>query len=356
MLSPRGVVVRSAGAPAQVEELVFDPPGPGEALVRLKASGVCHTDLHAKLGNFTPEFPFLLGHEGAGVVEEGPAHLVGKDVVISWRAPCGTCRHCIAARPVLCAKPLVAAPRMRTKDGLTLGRVLGAGTFATHTIVHAAQCIPVGSDLDPAHTCLIGCCVATGVGAVIYASGITPGRTVVVYGCGAVGMSVIQGARIAQASRIIAVDLVPRKLEWARMAGATDAIDARSGDPARKVKELLGGVGADFVFEAVGLPQTLEKALASCDLGGTCVLIGVPAPGMMLNYPMIKLFYGRQNLKTTFCGDALPARDFPALADMARRGSLDLAGLVSARIGLDEVEAAFGAMERGETLRSVVIL
>jgi S-(hydroxymethyl)mycothiol dehydrogenase len=359
-LVTKGVVVREPNAAPTVEEIVLDPPGAGEVRVRVLACGVCHTDLHAMRGHFGSEFPYLLGHEATGVVDalgEGVTRpKLGETVVLAWRAPCGVCRFCVAGEPVHCARPVVAAPRMKTSDGKVLGRVLGVGAFATHTVVAAAQAIPIAADLSPVATCLIGCGVATGVGAALFAGRVRPGDTVCLYGCGAVGMSVIAGARICRASRIIAVDIVPRKLEWAGRFGATDVVNGRETDAPKRIRELLGGVGVKVAFEAVGLPETLAQALASVDLGGTAVLIGVPQPGAELRVPLTRLFYGRANLRPTFCGDCLPARDFPLFAELYRQKELDLDALVSERIALDGVTEAFAKMERGEVLRSVVVL
>jgi S-(hydroxymethyl)mycothiol dehydrogenase len=356
----KGVVVRSPNAPPEVEEIHLDPPGPGEVRVRILACGVCHTDLHAQRGHFGKEFPYLLGHEAAGVVDalgEGVQRpKLGQTVVLTWQAPCGACRFCDAGRPVMCARPVVAGPRMRTTDNKTLGRVLGIGAFATHTVVAAAQAIPMEADLSPVSTCLLGCGVATGVGAALFAAQVRPGDTVCVYGCGAVGMSVIAGSRLARASRIVAVDLVEQKLEWARRFGATDVVAARGADVPKRIREILGGAGARVAFEAIGLPETLAQALASADVGGLTVLIGVPQPGAELRIPMTRFFYGRSRLMTTFGGDCLPARDFPLFADLYRRKELDLDGLVTEKIGIDGVPAAFERMEKGEVLRSVVVL
>lgn len=359
-LAAQAVVVRAPGGPAVVEEIVVDPPGPGEVLVHVLATGVCHTDLHAKLGHFGREYPMLLGHEATGVVEAvGPGvtrPAIGDKVVLTWRAPCGACGFCVSGRPVRCAKPATAGPRMRTRDGLTLGRVLGLGTFTTRTVVAASQAIPIPADLASEPTSLVGCAVATGVGAVLFAAGVPPGASVAVFGCGAVGASVILGARLAQARRIVAVDVVEGRLAAAARLGATDRVLSGPGlDAARAVRDLTGG-GVAFAFEAVGIPETLSAALSSCELGGTCVLIGVPAPGATLSYPMAKLFYSRLRLITTFGGDALPARDFPLLCDFYRSGRLPLDDLVTAKMTLGDVEEAFAMMARGEGLRSVLVL
>lgn len=356
----RGVVVRKPSGPALVEEITIDDPGPGEVRVKVIASGVCHTDLHTRLGKFGSDFPYLLGHEATGVVEsagEGVTRPVaGQMVTLSWRAPCGVCRFCVRGDAQVCPNATIAKPRMKTSDGAVLGRVLGLGTFATHTVVAAAQAIPINPSLDPAATCLVGCAVATGVGAVLYVAGVRPGSTVAVFGCGAVGISVIQGARLAHAARVIGVDVAPRKLEWARAFGATDTVDARAGVPAEKIRELTGGLGVDYAFEAVGLPEAAEQAIASCDTAGTTVLIGVPAPGTEITLPLARFFFSRGRLRATSYGDILPARDFPLFASLYQRGELRLDELVSRRIGLEDVEEAFAAMERGETLRSVILV
>jgi S-(hydroxymethyl)mycothiol dehydrogenase len=354
----QAVVVRAPGAPAGVEEIAVDPPGEGEVTVRITATGVCHTDLHAKMGQFTREFPMVLGHEATGVVETvGPGVTrpqTGETVVLTWRAPGGECRFCVAGAPVRCARPAVAGPRMRTRDGQPLARVLGLGTFATRTVVAAAQAIPIGRDLDPAAAALIGCAVVTGVGAALWSAKLPPGATVAVHGCGAVGASVIMGAHMAQATRIFAIDLSAPRLEAARRLGATDAILARPGmDAAKAVRDRSGG-GVGYAFDAVGLPETLTQTLASCELGGTAVLIGIPPLEKTINYPMARFFYSRLNLLTTFGGDALPARDFPLLAEWFRRGAMRLDELVTSRGTLDDVEQAFAMMSRGEGLRTVL--
>jgi len=353
-----GVVVREAGAAPEVEQIVVQPPGPGEVRVRLLASGVCHTDLHAQQGHFGRSFPYLLGHEATGLVEavgEGVDGLaLGQTVMLSWRAACGRCDFCVAGKRSHCRKPVTAAPRMHTHDGRELGRVLGLGTFCSHTVIAAAQAVPLALDLPAEATCLIGCGVVTGVGAVLFAAKVAAGDDVAVFGCGAVGLSVVQGARLARAGRIIAVDKVANRLEAARRFGATEVVDATNEDAVARIHELTGRRGVDHAFEAIGLPQTLEQALAVCGLAGQCVLIGVPRPKAMMTLNMAKLFYGRVTLRSTFYGDCLPERDLPLLASWYQRGDLDLDAMVSERIGLGDVPSAFEKMRRGETLRSVI--
>jgi S-(hydroxymethyl)mycothiol dehydrogenase len=279
----------------------------------------------------------------------------GDYVVLAWRAPCGRCRFCAAGRPHLCAASLNAEPRMRVKaDGLVLSPSLGIGTFCTHTVVSAKQAILIPPECPPEQACLIGCGVMTGIGAALYTAGVTPGSSVAVFGCGGVGCSVIQGARLARAGRIIAVDIAENKLEWAREFGATDTVNAKEGDPVERIKEMTGGNGVNFVFEAVGTPETLLQSLWSRDLAGTAVLIGVPDPHMVMELPIQRFFGLGGTLRVSWYGDCLPSRDFPLLANWYRSGELDLDRMVTRTIGLEDTEAAFEAMERGETLRSVI--
>jgi S-(hydroxymethyl)mycothiol dehydrogenase len=359
VIQARGVIAREPGKPAEVEEFTIDPPGPQEVLVRILASGVCHTDLSAKNGVFGTEgFPFLLGHEGAGIIErcgEGVTNVKeGDHVILAWRAPCGACRFCLRGLPHLCAASLNAQPRMRTHDGITLNPVLGIGTFCTHTVVHSHQAIPIDATLPKEQMSLIGCGVMTGVGAALYTSRVGPGDSVAVIGCGGVGDSVIMGAKLAGATTIIGVDVDPRKLEWAKEFGATHTIDARDGDPVAKIKELTGGFGVQHAFEAAGRTDTLETAIFCRDLAGSCVIIGVAGPGATMELPVGKFFDLGGALRVSWYGDCLPTRDFPLLAEWYRQGRLDLDRVVTRTIALDEVEEAFHAMERGETLRSVV--
>jgi S-(hydroxymethyl)mycothiol dehydrogenase len=360
MVQARGVVVREPGGELGVEDLELDGPGPGEVLVRLLASGVCHTDLHVALGSAGRDFPYLLGHEGFGVVEVvGPGvdrPAAGERVILCWRAPCRRCRFCLRGELDLCVDVQAPATRPRSAaDGAPLTPVLRLGTFTTHTVVTADQAVPVDADLPPEAACLIGCGVTTGVGSALNTARVRAGTTVAVLGCGGVGMGVIQGARLAGAGRIIAVDLSPAKLELARRFGATDAVDASAGDPVEQVRELTGGVGVDYAFDVVGLPETLRQALSACDESGTCVLVGVPPPGAAVTMPMSDLFGHRRRLLVSWYGNCLATRDFPLLARWYREGRLLLDELVSERIGLGDVGRAFEAMRRADQLRSVIL-
>src|SRR5918997_1429106 len=294
-ITARGAIAREVGKPATIEEFTIDPPGPGEALVRILASGVCHTDLSAKNGVFGTEgLPFLLGHEGAAVVEqvgEGVTNVApGDHVILAWRAPCGQCRFCLTGQPHLCAASLNAEKRMRTMDGITLTPILGIGTFCTHTLVHSKQCVPYDASLPPEQMSLLGCGVMTGVGAALYTAGVKPGTSVAVFGCGGVGDSVIMGAKLAGATTIIGVDIDPRKLEWAKEFGATHTVNAREEDPVARIKEITGGNGVNYSVEAVCRPETIDQALFCRDLAGTCVVIGVPGPGPTLQLVLQRFF------------------------------------------------------------------
>ena len=358
-ITGQGVISRVPGERTELEEIVVYPPGPGEVLVRIQASGVCHTDLHYKLGKIDDKFPYLLGHEGAGIVEavgEGVTEpKVGDYVVLAWRAPCQYCRFCRIGQHQLCAASLNAEPRMfAKKDGKVFNPALGIGTFCTHTVVAAKQAVPVPRECPPVQACLIGCGVMTGVGACLYTAGVRQGSSVAVYGCGGIGSSVIMGAKLSRAGTIIAVDIAENKLDWAREFGATHTINATEADPVEAIKEITGGNGVDFSFECVGMPQTLDQALWSRDLAGTCTLIGVPDPTMKLELPMLQFFGLRGNLRVSWYGDCLPSRDFPLLSNWYLSGDLDLDRMVTATIDIEDTEAAFDAMERGETLRSVI--
>jgi S-(hydroxymethyl)mycothiol dehydrogenase len=356
----RGVVAREPGQPGVLEEFTIDAPGPGEALVRILASGVCHTDLSAKNGVFGTEgFPFLLGHEGAGIVErvgEGVTNVApGDHVILAWRAPCGACRFCLVGQPHLCAASLNAEKRMRTMDGKTLTPILGIGTFCTHTLVHSKQCIPYDPALPAEQMSLLGCGVTTGVGAALNSADVKPGTSVAVFGCGGVGDSIIMGCRLAGATTIIGVDVDPRKLAWAREFGATHTVNATEGDPVVAIKEITGGHGVNYSFEAAGRPDTTLQAIFSRDLAGTCVIVGVCGPGATLEELNIGKFFDLGgNLRISWYGDCLPTRDFPLLAEWYRQGQLDLDRVVTRVISLEEAEEGFHAMERGETLRSVI--
>ncbi|GGQ20117.1 S-(hydroxymethyl)mycothiol dehydrogenase [Streptomyces mutabilis] len=356
----RGVVARSKEAPVSLETILVPDPGPGEALVRVQACGVCHTDLHYREGGINDAFPFLLGHEAAGVVEavgEGVDEVAPGDyVILNWRAVCGQCRACKRGRPQYCFDTHNAQQKMTLADGTELEPALGIGAFAEKTLVAAGQCTKVDPSAAPAAAGLLGCGVMAGLGAAINTGNVGRGDSVAVIGCGGVGNAAIAGARLAGAADIIAVDVEDRKLNWAKDFGATHTVNSRQCDPVEAIRELTGGFGADVVIDAVGRPQTYEQAFYARDLAGTVVLVGVPTPEMKLELPLLDVFGRGGALKSSWYGDCLPSRDFPMLIDLYRQGRLDLDAFVTETITLDEVEKAFERMHDGDVLRSVVVL
>ncbi|WP_428120610.1 S-(hydroxymethyl)mycothiol dehydrogenase [Candidatus Poriferisodalis sp.] len=358
----RGVVARAQGEPVTVETITVPDPGPGEVIVDIAACGVCHTDLHYREGAINDEFPFLLGHEAAGIVAEigdGVTNVaVGDFVVLNWRAVCGNCRSCERGRPWYCFATHNAAQKM-TLDGVELSPALGIGAFADKTLVAAGQATKVDPAAPPEVAGLIGCGVMAGLGAAMNTGGVGRGDSVAVFGCGGVGDAAICGARLAGAHTIIGIDLDDRKLEWASEFGATHTINSsglRNDEVIEAIRELTGGNGVDVAIEAVGLPQTYEQAFYARDLAGTVVLVGVPNPTMKIELPMIEVFGRGGQLKSSWYGDCLPSRDFPMLIDLHLQDRLPLDKFVSETIGIDGVEEAFEKMERGEVLRSVVVL
>jgi S-(hydroxymethyl)mycothiol dehydrogenase len=340
----RGVVLSAPGAVA-LEDVQVDEPGAGEVLVRIEATGVCHTDLHViEEDGWGHAYPVLLGHEGAGTIEsvgEGVEGLAAGDrVVLGWKTACGSCVYCLRGAPRLCRKPPSAGPRLHRTDGTVLTPVLRTGTFATRTVVPAVAAVKVPRELPVEQACLIGCAVATGVMSVLETAKVWEGARVAVIGCGAVGLSVIQGARIAGASEIRAIDLDERKVEQAKRFGATDTGEGR----------------VDFVFDVVGRGSTFELALKLLSTGGTAVLIGISPSGERAEVDLPNLFAKRATILVSHGGDHLPQEDFRRLAQFALDGQLDLAGMVSRTIALEGVMDAFEDMKRGDVIRSVVTL
>ena len=356
----RGVIARSKGEPVEVTTVLVPDPGPGEALVAVQACGVCHTDLHYREGAINDSFPFLLGHEAAGVVEavgDGVTGVTPGDfVILNWRAVCGECRACRRGRPWYCFATHNAKQKMTLEDGTVLSPALGIGAFVDKTLVAAGQCTKVDPAVPPEVAGLLGCGVMAGLGAALNTAPVTRGDSVAVIGCGGVGDAAILGAQLAGARTIIGVDVDPRKLDWARQFGATHVINSRETDPVERIQELTGGNGADVVIEAIGRPETYLQAFYGRDLAGTVVLVGVPTPDMRLEAPLLDFFGRGGALKSSWYGDCLPERDFPMLTDLYLQGRLPLDKFVSEIIALDQVESAFAKMERGEVLRSVVKL
>ncbi|MFC7492868.1 MULTISPECIES: S-(hydroxymethyl)mycothiol dehydrogenase [unclassified Nocardioides] len=366
----KGVVARGKGQPVEVVTINVPDPGPGEALVKVQACGVCHTDLHYREGGINDDFPFLLGHEAAGVVEAvGPdvtGVAPGDFVVLNWRAVCGECRACKRGDLQYCFATYNATQKMTLEDGTELSPALGIGAFAEKTLVAAGQCTKVDPAARPAAVGLLGCGVMAGIGSAINTGAVTRGKSVAVIGCGGVGVAAIAGSALVGASPIIAVDIDAKKLETAERMGATHTVDSSKVDPVEEIKRISaefyeGADGADVVIEAVGRPETWKQAFYARDLAGTVVLVGVPTPDMKVpDLPLIDVFGRGGALKSSWYGDCLPSRDFPMLVDLYRQGRLDLDAFVSEEIGIGDIEAAFERMhhapDQQSVLRSVVII
>jgi S-(hydroxymethyl)mycothiol dehydrogenase len=364
----KAVVSHRKGEPVSLETIHVPDPGPGEALVTVQACGVCHTDLHYREGGINDEFPFLLGHEAAGVVEavgDGVTDVAPGDfVILNWRAVCGGCRACDRGEPWYCFATHNATQKMTLADGTPLSPALGIGAFAEKTLVAAGQCTKVDPSARAAAVGLLGCGVMAGLGAALNTGNVRRGTSVAVIGCGGVGAASVAGSALAGASTIIAVDIDDRKLEGATRLGATHTVNSTERDPVEAIKEICGtdgSDGADVVIDAVGRPETWKQAFYARDLAGTVVLVGVPTPDMKVpDIPLLDVFGRGGALKSSWYGDCLPSRDFPMLVDLYQQGRLDLDAFVTEEIGLGDVEAAFDQMhgapgDRQSVLRSVVV-
>ena len=356
----KGVIARAKNEPVELVDIVIPDPGPGEAVVRIQACGVCHTDLHYRQGGINDEFPFLLGHEAAGVVEAVGSDVTdvspGDYVVLNWRAVCGNCHACKKGKPWYCFATHNATQPMTLTDGTPLSPALGIGAFAEKTLVAAGQCTRVDPEAEPAVAGLLGCGVMAGIGAAINTGDVQRGDSVAVIGLGGVGMASLMGAHLAGATTLIAVDIDPRKLTKATEIGATHTINGKDSDVVETIREITGGHGADVVIDAVGRPETFRQAFDARDLAGTAVLVGVPTPDMTVELPLLEIFSHGGATKSSWYGDCLPERDFPMLIDLYRQGRLDLDAFVTERIGLQDVEAAFDKMAGGDVLRSVIMM
>jgi S-(hydroxymethyl)mycothiol dehydrogenase len=355
----RGVVARGKGEPVSIETIVVPDPGPGEAVVDVQACGVCHTDLHYREGGINDDFPFLLGHEAAGVVSaigDGVTNVaVGDYVVLNWRAVCGQCRACLRGELQYCFNTHNAAQKMTLTDGTELTPALGIGAFVDKALVHSGQCTKVDPAAPPTAAGLLGCGVMAGAGAAMNTGAVRRGESVAVFGCGGVGDAAIAGARLAGATTIIAVDIEDRKLEWAKGFGATHTVNSRETDPVEAIRALTGGFGVDVAIDAVGHPKVFEQAFYARDLAGRVVMVGVPTPDLRIELPAIEVFGRGGAIKSSWYGDCLPSRDFPMLIDLYLQGRFPLDDFVTETIGLEDVEEAFAKMHSGEVLRSVVV-
>lgn len=357
----RAAVLTEINTPLTVEEVTPLDPGPRDVVVRVKASGVCHSDLSVYHGYIGQPGPMVLGHEGTGVVEAVGPQVTrvkpGDRVIASFIPTCGTCFWCLNDQSNLCSMSgqVSVKPRVRRPDGTEANAMTGLGTFAEAMTVDEASVVTVSTDLPDEQLALIGCGVTTGVGAALNTAGIVPGSSVAVIGCGGVGQSVIQGARIAGAARIIAVDPVEMKRKTSEQLGATDLVDPSAGDPVAQVAELTGGRGADYAFEVIGLAETVQQAYGMARRGGTVIVVGMPRAETQVTFAGFPLFYDEKRILGCLYGSAQVRRDFSRLIGLVETGRLDIGAMVSRRIGLDEVNDAFRAMEAGEVIRSVIV-
>ena len=358
---PRAAVFTGVDQPLSVEDVTSPPAGPRDVVVRIGASGVCHSDLSVMHGYLPLPPPVILGHEGAGtVLEIGPevrGVAVGDRVVASFVPTCGACFFCVRGQSNLCEGSLGTGSAIRgtRADGSAATGFAGLGTFTDVMTVHEASVVKVETDLPDDQLALIGCGVTTGVGAALFTAKVEPGSTVAVIGCGGVGQSVIQGARIAGASRILAIDPVELKRKSAEQLGATDLVDRAVGDVIAQVKGLTGGRGVDYAFEVIGLPETLEQAYGMARRGGTAVMVGMPRMESQVTLSCFGLFYDEKRLLGCVYGSAQVRRDFQRLIGLIETGRLDVGSMVSRHLHLDDVNEAFRAMQAGEVIRSVII-
>jgi S-(hydroxymethyl)glutathione dehydrogenase/alcohol dehydrogenase len=357
----KACVLREVGAATTIEELTLRPLGPREVRVRIAASGVCHTDLSIRDGSMPALLPATIGHEGAGVVVETGTDVTrvssGDHVVLSWVAPCRACRHCLRGEPYLCVHGLdhgFADPYGEGPDG-PVWPAMGCGTLGEETLLPDTAVVRIDADLPLEEAALLGCGVVTGLGAVVRTAQVRPGETVLVVGCGGVGLAAVQGARLAGASRIIAADRSVSALERAHGCGATDVVDANAVDVAAAVRELTGGVGVDHGIEVVGMSSTIRAAYDATRRGGIVTVVGAGLGDDEVRIGALSLMADAKQIRGSVYGATDPDRDLPELVDLVRNGRLDLSTLVTRRIGLADVEQAFTAMTSGDVARSVVV-
>ncbi|MGP3928049.1 Zn-dependent alcohol dehydrogenase [Streptomyces sp. 8N616] len=356
----RAAVLPAVNAPLELIEIDLPQPGPGQVRVRLAAAGVCHSDLSLSNGTLRQPVPAVLGHEGAGTVTavcDGVTSLApGDPVVLNWAPSCGSCHFCGLGEPWLCANAMAGAgaPYARTADGRELYPGLGSAVFAEETVVSAHAALPLPDGVPLTDAALLGCAVLTGYGAIHHAAKVREGESVAVFGVGGVGLAVIQAARIAGAGPIVAVDVSAGKEELARKAGATDFLIS-APDTAKQIRTLTGGHGADVAVECVGRAETIRTAWDSTRRGGRTTVVGIGGKEQQVSFSALELFHFGRTLSGCVYGNCDPAKDLPLLADHIRAGRLDLAGMVTERIALDGIPAAFEAMLAGRGGRTLVV-
>ena len=362
----KAAVLYEANTPLVVEPVQLDEPKDGEVLVRIAASGVCHSDYHVMKGEWTAPLPMVLGHEAAGVVEQVGAGVArvrpGDHVILNFRPNCGWCDHCSRGEPVLCNGAdserwllFDGTTRLHTSGGRDLHHFARVASFAEYVVVPESGAVPVRHDVPLDKAALIGCAVMTGVGAVINTARVEAGSSVLVIGCGGVGLNCIQGAVLAGAGRIIAVDVKANKLEYAKQFGATDVLDASEGDTAARVIELTGG-GVDYAFEAIGFSKTIVDCYESTRPGGTTVVVGMAPEDDMMTIPALSLPRTEKVIRGSWYGSARPWIDLPKMVDLYMGGRLQVDPLLSRTYPLDEINEAYAALDRGDMARSVLLM
>lgn len=365
-MKTKAAVLYEIGAPLVIEELELEGPKANEVLVKYTASGICHSDYSFRYGVIKSAIPSVLGHEGAGIVEEVGSGVTdlkpGDHVVASLTPACGNCLFCLERKPFMCVEMGKViwqgclpdgTTRLKNAKGQAIGQLVGVGTFSERAVIPAGNAIKVDHNAPLDTVCLIGCGVTTGVGAALNTVKINPGDSCAVIGCGGVGLSIIQGARIAGATMIIAIDPVPQKRELALKLGATHAIDPKAVNPVKEVRALARG-GVHFAFEALGLKATIEQAWSMARATGTAVIVGVPSMDTEIELPVLG-FFGEKHFKGSAYGTSIPSKDIPKFVDLFMKGDLKLDAMITNRIRLEDVNDAFDAMSRGEGARSVIM-
>ena len=364
MRTMKAAVLYAYNAPMVVEQVQLDDPGPNEVLVKMAAGGVCRSDLHVLKGEWTPPLPIVLGHEAAGAVEAVGAGVTrvrpGDPVVLTFKPHCGYCERCMTGRPHLCTGfggsgvALPGGHRRLSKDGQPLHHFTRTAAFAEYAVVHESSAVRIDPETPMEVAALVGCSVTTGVGAVLNTARVRPGSTVAVIGCGGVGLNVIQGARLANAARIIAVDVSQEKLEFAERFGATDTVDAREAEPVDAIRRLTGG-GADYAFEALGSAATIRTAFEAVRTGGTATVVGMAPGGEYAQIDAFALAVQEKRLQGSFYGSARTHVDMPRYIALAQAGKLDLDALVTRRYPLEAINEAYAALDRGAVGRGVIV-
>ncbi len=365
-MKAKAAVLFEVGKKLEIWDVDVQPPKVGEALVRMVAGGVCHSDLHVMTGHLYAPLPAILGHEGSGIVEEvGPGVTSvrpGDHVIPLWRLSCGECEYCTAGRPALCPSGTAIRMTGRLPDGTTrfalgdteLKHFAGVSSFSEYSVIPEKALLKIPDDLPLDRAALFGCAVITGVGAVINAAQVRAGSSVAVFGAGGIGLNVIQGAALAGAEKIIAVDLLERKLEYAGQFGATHTINASSGDPVEQIRALTGGRGVDYAFEAIGVPTVMRQAYDTLAKRGMVVVIGVTPMTTEVSVPVMPLVFEERVLTGSVYGSSRPRIDIPRLIGLYRAGKLKLDELLTRTYPFEQINQAYAALERGEVARSVI--